>query len=348
VAGFAVHRNGAFLQLPYITLEVADSCSGLNQLVSSIALGIPLAFTMLNRWWERLFIVALSCAMGIVMNWVRVVLISIWHYDSAKADVHGPHGIYELPFIFLVGVAVTIGVAIVMARASPAPVRQRRAASSRAAGTLVPDERLPGLRSVAVPAIAGIFVLAPTALYLTTWRSEPVPLSKGFVGFPMQIAGYSGQRIDQLGPPFRKGVAQEELMVRFVSEKGAVARLFVGYFPFQDEQHELIDYRFNWLHDGARPLDVPASPVTPVKVSRVQVGGRPATAYFYYDLNGRQLIDPRKVKLASLVDALTRRRTNGAIVVVLFEGAGSEHLLPEQHAFLEQVFNAAGALLPGK
>jgi hypothetical protein len=142
-------------------------------------------------------------------------------------------------------------------------------------------------------------------------------------------------------------VAQEELAVRYVSGTGAAAKVFVGYFPFQNEQHELIDFRFNWLHEGAVPVDVPLSAAVPMKVSRVKVDGRPATAYFHYDVNGQQLIDPKKVKLASLVDALAKRRTNGAIVVVLFEGGGAEPLSPQQREFLEQVFAAAGALLPG-
>jgi len=345
--GFAVYRDGAFLQLPHITLEVADSCSGLNQLVSSIALGIPLAFTMLNRWWQRLFIVALSMMMGIVMNWVRVVLIAIWHYESAKTEVHGPHGIYELPFIFLVGVAITIAVAMVLSRRSPPPVHRARAVAGVQDGGPVLDSSQAGLPSTALPALAGIVVLASTALYLTTWKPDSVPLANGFAGLPMQIAGYSGQRIDQLGTPFRKGVAQQEFAARYVNASGAAAKVFVGYFPFQDEQRELIDYRFNWLHDGAQPIELSASPATQVKVSRVKVDGRPMTAYFHYDVNGRKLVDPRKVKLASLVDALAKRRTNGAIVVVLFEGGSAEPLSPQQQAFLEQVLAAVGALLPG-
>ena len=115
MSGFAVYRDGTFLQLPHITLEVADSCSGLNQMVSSIALGIPIAFTFLNQWWKRILIILLSVALGLVMNWVRVILISIWHYDSAKETIHGPHGIYELPFIFLVGVFITLAVAMAVA-----------------------------------------------------------------------------------------------------------------------------------------------------------------------------------------------------------------------------------------
>ncbi len=115
-AGYVIYREGTFLYLPHTTLEVADSCSGLNQLVSSIALGIPIAYTLLRSWWKRVFIVFLAVALGIVMNWVRVVLIAIWNYESAKEVVHGPYGIYELPFIFLIGILLTSFVAIAISR----------------------------------------------------------------------------------------------------------------------------------------------------------------------------------------------------------------------------------------
>ena len=112
MAGYAVYRDGTFLQLPHITIEVADSCSGLNQMISSIALGIPIAFTILNQWWKRIIIILFSMMLGLVMNWVRVFLIAIWNYASAKEVIHGPYGIYELPFIFLVGVFITLAVAL--------------------------------------------------------------------------------------------------------------------------------------------------------------------------------------------------------------------------------------------
>jgi exosortase/archaeosortase family protein len=306
-----------------------------------------MAFTMLNRWWERIFIVAFSCAMGILMNWVRVVLIAIWHYDSAKAEVHGPHGIYELPFIFLVGVFITLAVARMLARRSTPAVRPAGSVAAARGGMAASGTIVAGAPRGDAPAIAALVVLVPTAVFLATWEPRPVPLAAGFSGFPMQIAGFAGKRIEELGPPFRKGVAQDEFAARYVGPSGSTATIFLGYFPFQNDERELIDYRFNWLHEGARPIDVPTAPPTPMKVARVKVDGRPVTAYFHYDVNGRQLVDPKLVKLASLIDALGRRRTNGAIVVVLFEGAESEGLSNGQHAFLEGVLAESRALLPG-
>ena len=345
-AGFAVHRSGALLHLPHITLEVADSCSGLNQLVSSIALGIPLAFTMLNRWWERAFILVLSLFMGIAMNWVRVVLIAIWHYDSAKTSVHGPHGIYELPFVFLVGVAITVLVASRMSRHSPAPARTwAHETRTSASATHVASASGSRARRLA-PAIAAMLVLAPVALYLTTWKAEPVPLKEGFASFPMKIAGFSGQRITQLGAPFRAGVAQEEFIARYANEAGVTARVFVGYFPFQNEQHEVIDYRFNWLHERAMLVGAEVGLAPGMKATPVTGREGASTAYFYYDIHGKRLVDPKRVKLASLIDALVSGRTNGAIVVVLFDG-NAENLSPAQREFLNGVTAAAGRILPG-
>ena len=123
--GYAVFRDGTFLQLPHMTLEVADTCSGLNQLISAIALGIPIAFIMLDQWWKRVAIILVSIVLGLIMNWVRVFLISIWHYDSAKETIHGPYGIYELPFIFLIGVFLTFMLALLLADKGKAGQRSK-------------------------------------------------------------------------------------------------------------------------------------------------------------------------------------------------------------------------------
>ena len=84
--GYAVYREGSFLYLPHITLEVANECSGVNQLTSSIALGIPIAFTILNKWWKRIFIIAVSCGTTTPPSGERstvhtismVCLLSLW------------------------------------------------------------------------------------------------------------------------------------------------------------------------------------------------------------------------------------------------------------------------------
>jgi EpsI family protein len=330
LTGYAVFRDGTFLQLPFITLEVADSCSGLNQLVSAIALGIPIAFTFVTLWWKRIFIVVLSCVLGLIMNWVRVYLISLWHYNSAKgAELHGPYGIYELPFIFLIGVFLTLIVAVAIAD-KVADGGQQGSGST----VLDADQQKRSAKSYLV----AFTILVITALYLGSWKAEQIDLRNGFSGFPDTIAGLQGSPVSKLEKPFYSDVAHDELILRFAGAiPGMQATVYAGYFHSQDQEKELIDYRFNWLHEDAGVITLPSSGEQ-IKMSQVKTAAGARTVYFWYDVNGRILVEPVKVILASLADALLDRRTNGAVVIVQFEGV---HQAPaaEIQDFLEQLMN---------
>jgi EpsI family protein len=342
MAGYAVYRDGTFLELPHITIEVADSCSGLNQMISSIALGIPIAFTILNQWWKRVAIILFSMMLGLVMNWVRVVLIAIWNYASAKEVLHGPYGIYELPFIFLVGVFITLAVAMAMADKTDA--RAKRGTEVAVSGTA---SAASADRNTAGASVLALLVLSVTAIYLNTWKAEAVELHGGFSDFPMTIAGFQGKPIDGLEKPFYTGLAQNEFIAGYVNQAGETAKVYIGYFPSQNQQEELIDYRYNWLHDGAEPVELSAiSPALSMKRNSVRTGDRTISVFFSYDINGRNIVDPKRAKLASVIDALLHRHNNGAIVIVIFDNESID-LSDSEQEFLTQVMLMASARLPG-
>ena len=334
--GYAVYREGNVLHLPHITLVVAEECSGLNQLMSAIALGIPIAFTMVDQWWKRITILLLSCFFGIMANWLRVVLIAIWHYDSAKETIHGPQEIYQLPFIFLVGVFFTFLIALAMADKQK-PAQPDMPSAQGVTGTTH------GANSTA-PLIA-ISVLVLAAVYLNTWQIRPVYLQQELSQFPLSIAGFQGKPITELGEPFHAGLAQDELIASYSNASGATVNVFIGYFQSQDAEHELVDYRYNWLHEGAQAVEVPASAsVLRMKMNRVERNAGTQTAYFLYQINGRNLVDLKRIKLASLLDALMYRRSNGAIVIVLFDKA-NDQLSADEQAFLAEFLKETQARL---
>ncbi len=341
MAGYAVYRDGSFLQLPHITIEVADSCSGLNQIISSIALGIPIAFTILNKWWKRIAIILFSLMLGLVMNWIRVFLIATWNYASAKEVIHGPYDIYKMPFIFLVGVFITLAVALAIADKTDARASTGdQGISSGKVAARSAD------RSIVRASVVALLVFLITAVYLNTWKAEAVNLQGGFSGFPMTIAGFQGKPIDGLEKPFYTGLAPDELIASYINQANETARVYIGYFPSQNQQAELIDYRYNWLQDGAEPVELPSHPAISMKRNRVRTGDRNVTVFFSYDINGRNIIDPKLAKLATVFDALMHRHNNGAIIMVIFDKESNE-LSNNEQAFLRQVVNMAYDRLPG-
>jgi len=339
LGGYAVFRDGTFLHLPHMVLEVADTCSGLNQLISAVALGVPIAYTILDKGWKRVFIILLSCVFALVMNWVRVVLISIWHYDSAKEVIHGPYGIYELPFIFLFGVFLTLLVAFAIADTSSVRVKRHSVAVSPGSPYQTQARKFTRASSVA------IMVLSANAVYLGTWEAEPVYLQNGFYDFSTAIAGYNGKPITELGKPFYTDLAHNELIMSYTNAAGSSANVYIGYFHSQNQEEEVIDYRYNWLHKGASTIELSSSgPEIQMKLASVRTGRGKSRVLFCYDINGRNIIDPKRAKLASLMDALIRYRTNGAIIIVQLDGESGE-VTGNERAFVKQVVIEAQKLL---
>ena len=79
-AGIPTFQEGIYIHLPNVVAEVAPGCSGLNFLVSILALGIPLASVALAGTGSRVILIAGAVVIGIVANWVRVAMIGLHNY----------------------------------------------------------------------------------------------------------------------------------------------------------------------------------------------------------------------------------------------------------------------------
>ncbi len=108
-----VFQHSNYLDLPTMTLEVARACSGVNYLVSIIALGIPLAYFTQKTWLRKIVLVASAVIVGIILNPIRVTLIGIWAYRGGEI-VHGPLHIFQSLFVSVIGFIFLIIFALIL------------------------------------------------------------------------------------------------------------------------------------------------------------------------------------------------------------------------------------------
>lgn len=101
--GFTSIQNGTYFRVPGGVLNVANACSGFNQLLTLAALSIPMAYIMLRKLSLQLLILFLAFPISILMNGIRISFIGIWNYSQIKPDLHGPYDVFYAPFIFLTG-----------------------------------------------------------------------------------------------------------------------------------------------------------------------------------------------------------------------------------------------------
>lgn len=73
--GVPVYREGIYLNMVPITIEVAKSCSTMHSLIALSALSIVVAYFMVDSIKKRVIIVASSIPLAILANRLRLVLI---------------------------------------------------------------------------------------------------------------------------------------------------------------------------------------------------------------------------------------------------------------------------------
>jgi len=118
--GFAALLKDQYIFLPNITLEVAKACSGINYLISVLAVGVALASLTLKNMSHRIILVLSALVIGVIANWIRVVAIGIWSYYGVTDVLHGPFHVFQALFVSQVGfVALFVGAWLLNRIAAP-------------------------------------------------------------------------------------------------------------------------------------------------------------------------------------------------------------------------------------
>jgi len=78
--GVPVLQNGVMLQLPNMTLEVADECSSVPAIAALLALGAAYAQLQARPTWIRTILTLAAAPLGLLSNIIRLILTSLSAY----------------------------------------------------------------------------------------------------------------------------------------------------------------------------------------------------------------------------------------------------------------------------
>lgn len=77
--GLPAVANGNVIQLSEYPINVAEACSGLRMLMTSVALTFGLAFVLKRPVWERLIVLASAVPIALVVNVIRITVTGLCH-----------------------------------------------------------------------------------------------------------------------------------------------------------------------------------------------------------------------------------------------------------------------------
>ncbi len=320
--GISVFLEGNVIDLGAYQLQVAEACSGLRYLFPLMSFGFLCAALYKGPWWHRAIIFLSAIPLTIVMNSFRIGVIGVLVENFGIEQAEGFLHYFEGWIVFMVCVALMFLIMAILARL----IGQKL---MHAFGLDVPPTdhflyllpRGVNAQFLACIAALGIGLLISVGLQA---REDLIPQRDKFSTFPLRIQNWRGkdELVEQIYLDTLK--TDDYLMVNFVSdEEQALVNLWIAYYAAQKKGASVHSPKA-CLPGGGWRMETLTQPfvesVGPdgagVFVNRAVIakGESVQLVYYWFVERGRIQTNEYLVKWFIFWDALTRNRTDGALV----------------------------------
>jgi EpsI family protein len=334
--GVPASRQGTTIVLPALTLDVLRECSGVNQLVALLAMVIPAAYLWLSGWFRRILLIGIAVVVGYLSNGLRIALLGWLAVNGfSDGDRQGmPHLLHGLG-VSIVGY-VAIGACLTLLSKTS---RNRSLDSARVVRTSseVTDSAMRTLRRHWVEyAVLVVMLVAASPSVLTA--GSDVQLADSLHALPARIGDWTVdssdpavERLVELDSEFvraypgsqirRFASVDDQLLRTYRSPRGTQVELYIGYYRRQEQGKEFASDAGHALDGVASRAQIQLQTGT-IELGQVVLSKSDSDRglLFWYDVNGRVVRNLYSAKMYTLWDALSRRRTNGAVVMVGWTG----------------------------
>lgn len=330
--GVTAFREGNVIDLGPVQLQVAEACSGIRYLFPLTALALLCAYFFRDRMWKRVVLVLSALPISVLVNGVRIgivgVLVEWYGPQAAEGFLH----LFEGWVLFL----ITLGLLFVemwsLSRVHPLPSSGGFLAhfqiydDQKAAWPATPS---PKPRSTAptaefmVPAYVGSVSLLAFAAFFA-WsvgdRQERPPTRVEFVDFAMRIGSWRGNALPvepQLISTLR---FDDYLLADYAGTGNESITLYMAYYRSQRKGQsahspsscmpgggwEITSHRILTL-----PIDGGSIPINRVLIQKDR---ERQLVLYWFKQRDRHLASEYLVKWYLLWDALTKQRSDGALI----------------------------------
>lgn len=357
MAGMSAYREGNVIDLGFTRLQVVDACSGLRYMLPLAVLSLIMAYGYRARFWKKAVLVLSSIPLAILVNSLRIaltgVLYRVWGAEVAEGFFHGFSGW----LIFMVTLPVLLLEMWVLKRIGSPGERMEKPGPEAVAEVGGCGDRagFKALRQPVFLAAMGLLVATVALSHGVEFR-EKVPVNRPLREFPMTVGGWTGTARAMDGEMVASLHFSDYIMASYQDGSGKVIDFYVAYYESQrkgEATHspETCLPGGGWEFEDSGVQTVNTGQGRAVRISRVlgRNQGSRQLVYFWFPQRGRILTSLYQVKFYAFWDALTRQRTDGALVRVISEVYPGESMAAAEdrvERFVEGVFPVLEGFLP--
>ena len=350
--GISVYLQGNVIDLGVFKLQVVDACSGLRYLFPLMTLSFIAAYFFKGAFWKRALLFLSSIPITVLMNSFRIGLIGVtvdnWGPSMAEGILHQFEG--WVVFMSCTGVLIVEMWLLAKIGKEKMPLREAFGLDFPAptpADAQVLPRQLPKSFIVAMGLLAVVAVLS---IALPN-RVEVAPQRDAFSSFPLQIGEWQGQggHLDQIYIDTLKFT--DYIITDYTNRNHQAVNFYVAYYASQRKGVSAHSPRScipgdGWVMSALTQPEIAGASVNghPLRVNRVliQKGDDKELVYYWFQQRGRVITNEYMVKVWLFWDALTRNRTDGAMIRLTTSVNGGQSM----QAADERLANFARAFTP--
>lgn len=330
--GVTAFREGNVIDLGPVQLQVVEACSGIRYLLPLTSLALLCSYLYKDKIWKRVVLVLSSIPISILVNGFRIGVIGVLVEWYGQGAAEGFYHLFEGGVLFMASLCLLILEMWLLASISTGGHGESFLKRfTWATDAQEPDGMVRPQQSVATsPALRPAYVcslalLIPCAFASTAIvsREEFPPSRETFVDFPMQFSQWQGTAL-----PLEKQYIDtlrfdDYVLADYRIDQGQSVNFYAAYYRSQKKGQSAHSPQSclpggGWEITSLSSIEMPSLPanVHRIHINRVliQKNDQKQIVLYWFKQRNRVLTDEYLVKFYLFWDAISRGRTDGALV----------------------------------
>jgi exosortase D (VPLPA-CTERM-specific) len=319
--GVTAFREGNVIDLGPIQLQVVEACSGLRYLFPLVSLALLCGYLFQDRWWKRIVLVVSAIPLAILLNGVRIGVIGVLVEWYGQGAAEGFMHFFEGWVVFVISLAILLGEMQLLAKigkASAPPVLPAASAASPQAGSRA---HVPALSLVPASSLLLLALMALLSFPLHG-RQDVMPPRENFFDFPMQMSEWRGTPMTMERLYVDTLRFDDYLLADYRGLSNGPVNLYVAYYRSQKTGQSAHSPKTCLPGGGWEMTAMTEVPVLDPNTGKafhanravIQKGDARQIVFYWFKQRERLMTNEYLVKVWLFWDALTRQRSDGALI----------------------------------
>ncbi len=320
----SVFLEGNVIDLGQFKLQVVEACSGLRYLFPLMSLGFIAAYLYKDAFWKKAVVFLSTIPITVLMNSFRIgvigVMVEFWGQEMAEGFLHD----FEGWIVFMACTAVLVAEMWLLSKIgrNSVPFSEVFAIDPPAEVSNTGQSKERTLPKTFYAALILLVVTAITSEILPE-RTEVIPDRVAFAEFPLEIGGRAGKKNEMESIYLDVLKLSDYILVDYAAKSNRAVNFYVAYYDSQRKGASVHSpqsclpgggWRIKELDQKIIDNATVAGRTLVVNRAVIQMGDVRQLVYYWFQQRGRVMTNEYLVKWFLFWDALTRQRTDGALV----------------------------------